>query len=58
MTDLNLTADQLDEKYNPEGDGEHPTFTRKDWRQAVRQEETLTGYWVWVEAQLWQQAND
>lgn len=46
--DLDLNADQLDHKYNPEGDGEHPTYTRAIWREAVASENTLSGYWQWV----------
>jgi hypothetical protein len=29
-------------------DGEHPTHTRFDWRQAVAEQSTVSGYWVWV----------
>ncbi|HGA2320469.1 TPA: hypothetical protein ACIRVE_005085 [Pseudomonas putida] len=47
--DDGLTAEQLDDKYNADGDGEHPEFTRADWREAVQLESTLTGYWQWVE---------
>ncbi len=43
-----LTPDQLDDKYNPDGDGEHPTHTRFDWRQALAEQSTISGYWVWV----------
>ncbi|TKD44885.1 hypothetical protein [Azotobacter chroococcum] len=46
--DQDLNADQLDHKYNPEGDGEHPTYTRAMWREAVASENTLSGYWQWV----------
>ena len=52
--DLNLTAEQLDDKYNQDGDGEHPEVPREEWRCAVDREETLRGYWEWVEAQLWE----
>lgn len=47
-SDRDLYSDQLDDKYNPEGDGEHPAFTRRDWRDAVANEDTVTGYWDWV----------
>lgn len=47
--DKRLSADSLDAKYNPDGDGEHPYFTRWDWCQAVAQRSTLSGYWRWVE---------
>lgn len=43
-----LTPEQLDDKWNPDGDGEHPEYTRLDWRNAVSNEETITGYWQWV----------
>ncbi|PMV89753.1 MULTISPECIES: hypothetical protein [unclassified Pseudomonas] len=46
--DDELTPSQLDEKYNPDGGGEHPDYTRSDWREAVAQEYTLSGYWEWV----------
>lgn len=46
--DTELTAEQLDDKYNPEGGGQHPDFTREDWMWAVSNEDTLSGYWAWV----------
>jgi len=46
--DLGLTAEQLDDKYNLEGDGEHPVITRMRWRMAVDFKETISGYWDWV----------
>ena len=50
-----LTADQLDEKYNPDGGGEHPEFRRDLWRDDVANEYTLQGYWAWVERMVWEQ---
>lgn len=50
--DRGLFPEDLDFKYNPDGDGEHPVFTREDWRQAVSQQETLCGYWLWVTYQI------
>lgn len=50
--DRELTADQLSEKYNPEGEGEHFEFTRADWRDEVAEENVLSGYWVWVVSML------
>jgi hypothetical protein len=48
-----LTAEELCQKYSTERDnGEHPQYRRTDWRQAVDMEQTLRGYWQWVEAQL------
>lgn len=58
LDDINLTPEELDAKYNPDGDGEHPMFRRADWRHEVRSEKTLRGYWEWVEAQIWQHAFD
>lgn len=46
--DKNLTAEQLDNKYNPDGDGEHPHVTRFSWMEAVMNQDTLVGYWEWV----------
>lgn len=56
--DVSLSPEQLDDKYNPDGDGEHPRFTREAWRQAVVQEETLRGYWDWVAVQVWETATE
>lgn len=56
--DLVLSAEQLDDKYNPEGDGEHPLFQRCNWRQAVMQEETVCGYWDWVVRQVYEFVTD
>lgn len=50
--DKGLFPEDLDLKYNPDGDGEHPVFTRGDWRQAVYQQETICGYWFWVTYQI------
>jgi hypothetical protein len=50
--DIGLCAEHLDEKYNPQGDGEHPYFTRSDWRADVREDVTLRGYWEWVAAMV------
>ena len=47
--DEDLSAEELDAKYNPDGDGEHPIYTRSDWREAVEHQFTITGYWAWVE---------
>ena len=46
--DLGCPGSQLDDKYNPEGDGEHPVITRAEWREAVAQQHTVSGYWDWV----------
>lgn len=52
LPDHELTAEQLDEKYNETGDGEHPRFLRIDWQIAVGAEETISGYWAWLRHQL------
>jgi hypothetical protein len=46
--DCGLPGGALDDKYNPEGDGEHPVISRQMWRQAVEQHETISGYWDWT----------
>lgn len=46
--DYDLEASQLDDRYNPDGDGEHPVLNRDDWRDAVAQQTTISGYWDWV----------
>lgn len=43
-----LTAEALDDQFNPRGDGEHPVHTRDEWRGEVMQENTVAGYWQWL----------
>ncbi|MFJ2456309.1 hypothetical protein ACIOWK_32195 [Pseudomonas protegens] len=50
--DIHLSAVQLEEKYSPAGGGQHPTFTREDWRNAVAADDTTSGYWSWVNGQI------
>ena len=50
--DRDLNAEQLDAKYNPDGDGEHPVHTRDEWRSDVFNQYTISGYWEWVEHML------
>jgi hypothetical protein len=50
--DASLSGEELDNEYNPDGEGEHPLMTRHQWRTAVANEETLVGYWDWVSYQL------
>lgn len=50
--DTALTADQLADKYSPNGDGEHPQHPRQDWCAEVAMGNTLRGYWDWVVAQI------
>lgn len=37
-------AEELRSRY----DYEHPQYTRDEWRQEVRDDNTLLGYWEWV----------
>ncbi|ABM97035.1 hypothetical protein [Methylibium petroleiphilum] len=46
--DMRLNADQLDEKYNPTGGGQHPVLTKAHWRNDVAHQVTTAGYWEWV----------
>jgi hypothetical protein len=53
ISDRHLTADQLFTKYSTKRDnGEHPQYLRRDWRHDVAEDNTLLGYWQWVEHQL------
>lgn len=52
MDEYDLSPEQLDDAYNPDGDGEHPRYTRARWREQVAQQYTISGYWVWVHHQL------
>lgn len=56
-SDRDLTAEQLDDKYNTDGTGEHPQYTRSYWRESVAQEHTTAGYWDWVVDQLSSEEN-
>lgn len=53
--DFELSADELDHKYNPAGNGEHPYFTRGEWVHEVFNHNTLLGYWEWIVHQLEQE---
>ena len=52
--DYGLSADELHDKYPGPNDtwGEHPHYTREDWKQEVGDDNTLLGYWAWVEHEL------
>lgn len=52
LADKELSADQLDSKYNEDGDGEHPVYTKSGWRESVGAQQTEYGYWSWVVYQL------
>jgi hypothetical protein len=52
-----LTPTQLEGHYShggANGGGQHPVFTRADWRHAVGDGETVTGYWVWLASEIGQ----
>ena len=48
--DIRLSAAELEFKYKREG--QHPLVPLIDWRQAVINDDTLLGYWAWVEFML------
>jgi hypothetical protein len=50
--DQGLKPEQLDDKYNQDGYGEHPLITREAWRHEVFDSNTLLGYWEWVANEL------
>lgn len=54
IPDFGLTADQLLQKHDPEGNGDrhHPEFTKWDWCQIVAKRSTVDGYWTWVRDKL------
>lgn len=58
MKDEDLTPDQLSEKYDPDGYGQHPDYTRADWRDEVRRGHTLRGYWDWVSSEIEQAVDE
>lgn len=50
--DRHLSVEQLVERYSHEGDGEHWIHTVENWKIAVDNDDTRTGYWAWVWHQL------
>lgn len=52
VKDHELNSAQLDDKYNTDGDGEHPYYVKASWREAVGAQQTLVGYWDWVAYQI------
>lgn len=50
--DLELDAEQLEQKYSPKGGGEHPSYARADWMMDVAGGETILGYWQAVHHRL------
>ncbi|MBB5409245.1 hypothetical protein HDG34_003186 [Paraburkholderia sp. HC6.4b] len=52
VQETGLSGEALDAIYNPGGDGEHPAITRVMWREAVANQETVSGYWDWAAYQI------
>lgn len=52
IDDYGLTVEQLEARYSPDGDGQHPVYTIWDWVQVVAQRSTREGYWYWLKHQL------
>jgi hypothetical protein len=50
IPDLELDSVQLRVKY--EEAGEHGQFTKADWKAEVEADNTLRGYWDWVQASV------
>ncbi len=50
--DRDLSPEQLDDKYNRDGYGGHPEYTREFWRHEAFEGDTLLGYWEWVYNQI------
>lgn len=46
INDFNLSKGQIELKY--EYPGYHPVIRQADWRRAVRDSQTLSGYWDYV----------
>ena len=49
-----ISAAELEAIYSPDGGGEHPMFRRADWRVAVEHDETINGYWNWLQHQVYE----
>lgn len=50
-----LSPEQLERHYSrggANGGGQHPLFTRADWRGLVGDGSTVTGYWVWLAGEI------
>ena len=55
VDDTGLTAEQLENKYAPDGgelDDCHPEHTARKWQARVTQGSTRLGYWDWVVQQI------
>lgn len=56
MSTIRSKAEELEDAYSPDGDGEYPAYTRWDWRSVVKQRATILGYWEWVAQTLDEEA--
>lgn len=50
IKDFGLTAGELAKKYA--GDEQHPVVRLADWRRAVRDRQTILGYWNFVHTEI------
>lgn len=57
--DARLTVEQLEDEYSKDGHGEYPhePLYRSEWRLAVAEDQTISGYWSWVYNKLNDMAN-
>ena len=51
------SAEELEEMFSPDGCGEHPGYPQEDWRCAIEDRDTISGYWTWVRHQLIEEAS-
>ncbi len=51
LGDFFLSAPGLEAKYQQNGRGEHPLFSRKCW-ESLNKGTVAKDYWLWVEGQL------
>lgn len=50
-----VTPAQLERHYShggANGGGQHPVYTRAEWRHAVEDAETVKGYWAWLATEI------
>lgn len=48
-SDKGSSAEELDDKYNQDGEGEHPKYTRHTWQTYLSSHPNFVlGYWEWI----------
>lgn len=47
-----MSALDLEKQFTEAGDTEHSIFTQVLWRDAVLNQDTVSGYWVWTHHQI------